>query len=169
MKFRIWDFKGFTLIELLVVIAIIGIITAVAVTSYIGVQRSATRSEAYTNLDTLRLLEEDFFADNNCYQPLVGGACPAGPTTYTGTVAIQGGAPPFLNKFQPGAGTNYTYSIIVQNGVGLPNPVPVPYAGTTAALTNANTNCFRATATGNAGTRVVGDVFAIDCNNNRNF
>ena len=156
---------GFTLIELLVVIAIIGILAAVAATSYIGVQRSATRSEAYTNLDTLRLLEEDFFADNNCYQPLVLGACPVAVATYTGTAAIQG----VLTRFQPGVGTNYTYQIIVQNGVGLPNPVPVPYAGTTAALAPATTPCFRAIATGNAGTRVAGDVFAIDCNNNRNF
>ncbi|MBI5042752.1 MAG: prepilin-type N-terminal cleavage/methylation domain-containing protein [Nitrospirae bacterium] len=155
--------RGFTLIELLVVIAIIGILAAVAVTSYIGVQRSATRSEAYTNLDTLRLLEEDFFADNNCYEP--GSPCPAGPTTYANTAAIQA----FLARFQPGVGTNYTYQIIVQNGVGLPNPVPVPYAGTTAALVPATTPCFRATATGIAGTRVAGDVFAIDCNNNRNF
>lgn len=161
--------RGFTLIELLVVVAIIGILAAAAVASYIGTQRAATRSEAYTNLDTLRLLEEDFFADNNCYQPLVGGACPAGPTIYAGTAAIQGGAPPFLTRFQPGAGTNYTYQITVQNGVGLPNPVPVPYAGTTAALVPATTPCFRAIATGNAGTRVAGDVFAIDCNNNRNF
>lgn len=29
--------------------------------------------------------------------------------------------------------------------------------------------CFVAAATGVAGTRVAGDVFAIDCNNNRNF
>ncbi len=29
--------------------------------------------------------------------------------------------------------------------------------------------CFTAVATGVAGTRVAGDVFAIDCNNNRNF
>ncbi len=157
--------RGFTLIELLVVMAIIGILAAVAAASYIGVQRSATRSEAYTNLDTLRLLEEDFFADNNCYQPLVANACPAAAATYTGTAAIQG----VLTRFQPGVGTNYTYQIIVQNGVGLPNPVPVPYAGTTAALVPVTTPCFRAIATGNAGTRVAGDVFAIDCNNNRNF
>ncbi|MFZ3065939.1 MAG: prepilin-type N-terminal cleavage/methylation domain-containing protein [Nitrospirota bacterium] len=172
MKFRVWNFKGFTLIELLVVIAIIGILAAVAVTAYIGVQRNATRSEAYTNLDTLRLLEEDFFADNNCYRPLVANACPAAATTYAGTAAIQGGAPPFLTKFQPGVGTNYTYQIIVQNTVQLPNPVPIPYAGTTAAFTlpnNPTPSCFIATATGNAGTRVAGDVFAIDCNNNRNF
>lgn len=166
MKFRIRDFKGFSLIELLVVIAIIGILAAVAVTAYIGVQRSATRSEAYTNLDTLRLLEEDFFADNNCYRPLVANACPPAATTYAGTAAIQ----VFLPRFQPGVGTNYIYAIRVANGVGLPNPVAIPYVQwTTAALPNAATPCFIATATGNAGTRVVGDVFAIDCNNNRNF
>lgn len=156
--------RGFTLIELLVVMAIIGILAAVAVTSYIGTQKAATRSEAYTNLDTLRLLEEDFFADNNCYQPLAP-ACPPGPTTYPNTAAIQA----FLTRFQPGAGTNYTYLITVQNGVGLPNPVPVPYDNSTAALVPATVPCFRAIATGNAGTRVAGDVFAIDCNNNRNF
>lgn len=159
------DKRGFTLIELLVVMAIIGILAAIAVSSYIGTQRAATRSEAYTNLDTLRLLEEDFFADNNCYRPLVAGACPPGPTTYANTAAIQA----FLTRFQPGAGTNYTYQIIVQNGFGLPNPVPVPYNNATAALVPATVPCFRAIATGNAGTRVAGDVFAIDCNNNRNF
>ncbi|GAB4419577.1 MAG: hypothetical protein OHK0032_15490 [Thermodesulfovibrionales bacterium] len=31
------------------------------------------------------------------------------------------------------------------------------------------TPCFTAIATGNTGTRVAGDVFAIDCNNNKNF
>lgn len=157
--------RGFTLIELLVVMAIIGILAAVAVSSYIGTQRAATRSEAYTNLDTLRLLMEDYFADNNCYQPLVANACPAVTTTYTGTAAIQ----TLLPRFQPGVGTSYNYVVIVQNGVSLPNPVPIPYAGTTAALVPATTPCFRATANANAGTRVVGDVFAIDCNNNRNF
>ncbi|MBE0428206.1 MAG: hypothetical protein IBX72_16420 [Nitrospirae bacterium] len=49
--------------------------------------------------------------------------------------------------------------------MALPGVVAGPYNGATVA----QTPCFIATATGVAGTRVAGDVFAIDCNNNRNF
>jgi prepilin-type N-terminal cleavage/methylation domain-containing protein len=136
--------KGFTLIELLVVMAIIGILATVAVTSYVGSTLKARRAEAYSNLNSLRLLEEQRFAENAAYTAVLGN----------------------LTGFQPGAGTNYTYALAV--GVALPAPpaaVAVPYN----AATVANANCFIATATGNAGTRVAGDVFAIDCNNNRNY
>jgi hypothetical protein len=53
--------------------------------------------------------------------------------------------------------------------VGLPNPVPFPYDNSTAATVPAGMPCFIATATGNAGTRVAGEVYAIDCMNRRNF
>ena len=138
--------KGFTLIELLVVMSIIAILGTVAVTSYVGVTLKAARSEAYTNLEALRLLEEQFYAENAAYAPLAS-----------------------LTGFQPGPSVNFTYAITNVTGVGLPAPVPTPYAGTTAALVPNTTRCFIATATGIAGTRVAGDVFAIDCNNNRNF
>lgn len=153
--------KGFTLIELLITIAIIGILAGAATTAYIGATKKAARSEAYSNLENLRILEENFYADEGNYAPT-----PApGPVTVTGTAAIQA----VLPGFQPGAGTMFTYAITQQTDVGLPTPVPVPYAGTTASLPGTTTPCFRATATGIAGTRVAGDVFAIDCNNNRNF
>ncbi len=160
--------RGFTLVELLVVIAIIGILAAVAGSAYIGAMKSAARSEAYSNLQSLRLLEEQFFAENACYQPLAAGVCPAGTATYiytatTNTIGI------FLPGFLPGTGLSFNYTITVAPGVGLPSPVAVPYDGATTALPNANTPCFIATATGIASTRVAGDVFAIDCNNLRNF
>ncbi len=155
------NIRGFTLIELLIVIAIIGVLSAVAITSYVGTMKSAARSEAYSNLQSLRLLEEQFFAENASY---------AGPAA--GVAAIQ--APGMLPGFQPGAGLSFTYAITVATGVGLPSPVAVPYDGATAPLPNVTTPCFIATATGIPGTRVCPnaancDVFVIDCNNLRNF
>jgi prepilin-type N-terminal cleavage/methylation domain-containing protein len=135
--------NGFTLVELLVVMAIIGILASVAVTSYIGSTLKARRSEAYSNLSSLRLLEEQRFAENAAYTNVFGD----------------------MPGWNPAAGS-YTYALAV--GVQLPAPpaaVAVPYDGATAV----NANCFIATATGIAGTSVANDVFTIDCNNNKNF
>jgi prepilin-type N-terminal cleavage/methylation domain-containing protein len=143
---------GLTLIELIIVVAIIGILSAVGIPAYIGQQKSAARTEAYTNLQSLRLLEEQFFAENGCYYMTGAPTAVCTNATRTGTAQIQSNASgnAFLRRFQPGAGTLFTYSITT--------------SGATAPASG-----FIATATGNAGTRVAGDVFTIDSNNNRNF
>ena len=140
--------RGFTLIELLIVIAIIGILAAIAIPAYVGQQKRAARTEAYSNLQNLRLLEEQFFAENGAYT-----------ASAANVAAIQA----LLPGFRPGTGLSFDYAI-TQN-VALTPPVAVPYGGATVA----QTPCFVATAAGAAGSRVAGDVFAIDCNNVRNF
>ena len=142
------DKKGVTLIELIIVVAIIGILAMIAVPSYLGQQKRAARTEAYSNLQNLRLLEEQYFAENGAYT-----------ASAANVAAIQA----LLPGFRPGTGLSFDYAI-TQN-VALTPPVAVPYGGATVA----QTPCFIATAAGVAGSRVAGDVFAIDCNNNRNF
>jgi prepilin-type N-terminal cleavage/methylation domain-containing protein len=146
--------KGFTLTELLIVIAIISILAMISVPAYVGQQKSAARTEAYSNLQNLRLLEEQFFAENGGYTVNLG-ACAADNPGNVATIQTGGGDPAnALTGFRPGNGTGYSYCIeqdIDLNGAATATP------------------CFRASAFGNAGTRVGGDIFMIDCNNNRNF
>lgn len=152
---------GFTLIELLITVAIIGILATAAVTSYVGVTKKAARQEGYTQLKTLRLLEENFFGLASDYAPAAGGTI-----TYNATPGVaDNGIEDEMPAFRPGANLNFGYSIT--KNLALTTPVQVPYVvGGGTAVQNP---CFIAVATGIANTRVAGDVFVIDCNNTTNF
>lgn len=142
------DKKGITLIEMLIVVAIIGILAIIAIPTYTGQQKRAARTEAYSNLQTLRLLEEQYYAENGCYYRT--GATPVcTDATISGVANIQ--AATFLPGFKPGdaASLNFTYSITTTTG-------------TSAA------SSFTATATGQSS-RVAGDTFTIDQNNVKNW
>jgi prepilin-type N-terminal cleavage/methylation domain-containing protein len=146
------DKKGVTLIELLIVIAIIGILAVIAVPAYIGQQRNAERTEAYSNLQNLRLLEEQYYAENSCYYR-EGNPLTCTNKNIPNVASIQA----FLPGFKPGSSLSFSYSIT-----------------TTTVTGGGPASCFTATATGIAGTRVCKtpancDIFTIDCNNNRNF
>ena len=160
--------KGFTLIELLIVIAIISILALLALPAYVGQQKSAARTEAYSNLQNLRLLEEQFFAENGRYTADLGAAGNTSAVRDANLDIIQDTANDAdideLRGFRPGPATNFSYRIIQDNQLNTPVANPPVWAASPAGRP-----CFTAVATGITGTRVDGDMFAIDCNNGRNF
>ncbi|MBI2404699.1 prepilin-type N-terminal cleavage/methylation domain-containing protein [Candidatus Gottesmanbacteria bacterium] len=62
--------KGFTLIEVLVVATIIGVLTAVAVTSYTSVNKRSRDSKRRSDLEQLRSALEMYRSDNSYYPPV---------------------------------------------------------------------------------------------------
>ncbi|HEC97715.1 MAG TPA: prepilin-type N-terminal cleavage/methylation domain-containing protein [Nitrospirae bacterium] len=137
------DKKGFTLIELLIAMAILGILAAISIPIYLGQQSKAAFSEAKSNLESLRLLEEQFFAENGRYAP-----DPDSTVTYLGTTAADGGIEDILPGFNPGLETNLRFIY---------------------TLTSLNSGTqFRAIATGKGG-NVEGAVFSINERNEKSW
>jgi len=138
---RMYGERGFSLVELLLVIAIIGILAGIAVPLFLGERTKAMQAEARSNLQTLRLLEEQYFAENGCYYRNNAGTCTN--ATISGVSNIQN----FLSGFRPGdpAALKFDYEIVTTG-----NPA--------ASL-------FTATAEGRSGTAMDGVTFSLDQSN----
>lgn len=59
--------RGFTLMEIMITLAILGVLGTIAVPIYQNYVSTAKETEAKVNLETLRLLEEQYYADNGKY------------------------------------------------------------------------------------------------------
>jgi type IV pilus assembly protein PilA len=62
--------KGFTLIELLIVVVIIGILAAIAIPKFSSVKQKGYKTQAISDMTSLRTAEETFFTDSNRYGTL---------------------------------------------------------------------------------------------------
>jgi type IV pilus assembly protein PilA len=59
--------RGFTLIELMIVVAVVGILTAVAIPTFLRYQSKARQTEVKSNLGGIFVIEASYFGENGRY------------------------------------------------------------------------------------------------------
>jgi type IV pilus assembly protein PilE len=67
MKYKRKNLLGFTILELLVVVAIIGILGAIGTPLYQGYVTKARETKAQNTLQSIYMMEKNFFSQNYCY------------------------------------------------------------------------------------------------------
>lgn len=70
---QLWSKKskksGFTIVELLIVIVVIGILAAITVVAYNGIQNRATDTERQTDVKAMQTALEVYYIDHGYYPP----------------------------------------------------------------------------------------------------
>lgn len=123
--------SGFTIVELLIVIVVIGILAAITIVAYNGIQERARYSTMQQDINSLNKAIQLYYADNGTY-PYSGAA---GGVVSGTTVAIPGLIPTYIAKSpaipNDGIGGYYAY-IWSANGANykilrlVPTGTPLP-------------------------------------------
>ena len=94
--------RGFTIVELLIVIVVIGILAAITIVAYNGVQNRARTTQNDTNAREIANKAEAYAADNNGAYPTVANltGAPAGSSYQLCTTAAG-----VIQSEAPGSGT----------------------------------------------------------------
>ena len=125
--------KGFTLIEMMIVVAILGIVSAIAVPSYMDYVTKGKRTDAKVELLRMAQLQESYFVQNLSYAKDFTSATNAGGLGLTGPIESEQGE----------------YTILL-------NPTPAGCGGTSVSP------CTGFTLTADAGTIQSNDAKCLD-------
>lgn len=92
--------KGFTLIELMVVVAMLGVLVAIAVPNFIGLQDRAREGSLKANMHTFQMAAEDYGVQNS-------GVYSVDANSVVGL--LPGGDAHFFNSFRKTYGINVAW------------------------------------------------------------
>jgi len=115
--------QGFTLVELMVTVALIGILAAMAITSFNFYQLRSRRAEAYVNLSAIKTYQLSYFHENGGYvfalpSPALGplGTGKQPWQNARGTFSSVAGTGFDVLAFHPEGGTYFDYDTNALNG-----------------------------------------------------
>ena len=100
--------EGFTLIELLVVVIIIGILAAIAIPIYIGVQNNAKDSAVQSDLTNVKTAVVSHFTNNNGQYPQDLLPATLKPDGFSGYSIVYGATPALVPTWKAIPATNAT-------------------------------------------------------------